>query len=131
MHQDYPQMSTMYITSEHIQQWIRTGKAKVIPVAIAEQLGEYLDRLPWLPDGNGLDSNQLEGSRVALPTLTDSEQPNWINSSSMSEDPFLVFWYVRSQPCIACDMEFVISNIDQAFWKAPGNRYVFGALGRH
>jgi hypothetical protein len=45
----------------------------------------------------------------------------------LGNDPLLIFWYVADQPCIACDPEFAITNIDQAFWKAPGKRYIFGA----
>lgn len=120
----------MYIASEHIEQWLRAGRAKVVPVAVATQLGAYLDQLPWLHGESGLDWSQLRGKQAVLSTLTELQQFDWLRSTLMGNDPFLVFWYVADQPCIACDAEFAISNIDQAFWKAPGKRYVFGARVR-
>lgn len=117
----------MYIASEHIQQWVRTGKAKVVPLGIALQFGEYLNQFPWLPGGSGLDWSHMKGHRVTLSTLTKSQTSDSLRATPLSRDPFLVFWYVADQPCIACDTEFGISNIDQAFWKAPGKRYLFGA----
>jgi|APAra7269096870_1048528.scaffolds.fasta_scaffold08991_1 hypothetical protein len=121
----------MYIASEHIQQWVRTGEAKVVSDAVASQLGEYLDHLPWLPSGNGLDWGVMKGNQADLSTLTEEQQFDWLRTTPMGGDPFLVFLYVADQPCIVCDMKFAISNIDQAFWKAPGKRYVFGASLRN
>jgi len=42
----------------------------------------------------------------------------------------VIFLYFADQPCIACETKFAITNFDQAFWKAPGKRYVFGASVR-
>lgn len=69
----------------------------------------------------------MKGSQVFLSTLTESQRLDWLRTTLMGNDPLLVFWYVFDQPCIACDAKFAISNIDHAFWKAPGKRYVFGA----
>lgn len=117
----------MYIAREHIEQWLRTGEAKVVPATVATQLGAYLNQLPWLLGGGGLDWSQMKGSKVDLSMLTESQQLDWLRTTLIGNDPLLVFWYVADQPCIACDAEFAISNVDRAFWKAPGKRYVFGA----
>lgn len=120
----------MYIASEHIQRWLETGKANIVPATVASRLGEYLDRLPWLPSGSGLDWSQISGSRAVLSVLTASQLNDWLGSTLLGNDPLLVFLYHPEQPCIACDMEFAISNFGQAFWNAPGKRYMFGASVR-
>ena len=117
----------MYIASEHIREWIRTETARVVPVATATQLGGYLNQLPWVVGGSGLDWGQIRGERFSLSTLTESAQLGRFRSTLLGSDPIMVFWYVADQPCIACDANFAMANIDQAFWKAPGLRYVFGA----
>jgi hypothetical protein len=117
----------MYVAAEHIEQWLRAGKAKLITDAVASQLGAYLNQLPWLPAGGGLDWSQMKGSPITLSAFTEQQQHDWLRTTLMGNDPLLIFWYVPDQPCIACDVDFAISNIDQAFWKAPGKRYLFGA----
>ncbi|MET3444714.1 hypothetical protein [Ralstonia sp. 1138] len=117
----------MYITSTHVQQWLHTGKAKTLPVEVAAQLGDHLNRLPWFPGGGGLDWNQLAGNRLDLSTLTEEKLDDWLRSTVMGGHSHLVFFYADNQPCIACDVEFGMANIDEAFWGAPGKRYVFGA----
>jgi hypothetical protein len=121
----------MYISSEHIEQWKRAGKAIFVSTEIAKKIGEHLDQLPWNPSGTGLDWEKIGGSRAALSELTEQQRINWLESTSLRNDAFLVFWFSPNQPCIACDFEFAISNIEQAYWKAPGKRYVFGASINH
>lgn len=118
----------MYISSEHIQQWIKTGTAFVVSTEIAAELGEYLNQLPWLPGGSGLDWGQIPGIRADLSTLSECEQIDWLKSTPLGGDPLWVFWYVDNEPGIACDRIFAIQNLDQAFWKAPGKRYIVGAV---
>ena len=37
----------MHVKAEHTEQWLRGGKAALIPDAIASQLGACLNGLPW------------------------------------------------------------------------------------
>lgn len=117
----------MHITTSHIQQWLHTGKAETLPAEVSAQLGPHLSRLPWLPGGTGLDWSQLAGNRLDLSTLTAEKQDGWLRNTVMGGHSHLVFFYSDDQPCIACEIEFGMANIDQAFWSAPGKRYVFGA----
>lgn len=117
----------MYVLSKHIQQWLQAGTARTLPTEVAAQLGDHLNRLPWLPGGGGLDWSQLAGNRLDLSALTPENLDDWLRSTVMGGHSRLVFFYVDDQPCMACEIEFGIANIDQAFWHAPGKRYVFGA----
>lgn len=117
----------MYIASKHIQQWLKTGNAKVLPVEVASRLGDQLATLPWLSGGGGIDWNQLAGTRVNLSALTQARLDDWLCNTVMGGHSHLVFFYADDQPCITCDIKFGVANIDQAFWGAPGKRYLFGA----
>jgi hypothetical protein len=116
----------MHIASEHIQEWIRTGKGLVVPVEIAIRFGQYLNGLPWLASGTGLDWSRIKGKKVMLCTLNEGQRASWLASIPIGGDPYLAFWYEPDEPCVACESAFAFSNFDQAFWKAPGRRYVFG-----
>lgn len=116
----------MYIASEHIQEWIRTGKALVVPVKISTQFGQYLNGLPWLANGGGLDWSRIRGSECALTTMDELQRTSWLISTPMGRDQCLAFWYSQNEACIACESVFALSNLDHAFWKAPGKRYLFG-----
>ncbi|CAJ0705284.1 hypothetical protein LMG19089_03801 [Ralstonia edaphis] len=117
----------MYVLSKHIQQWLQAGTARTLPTEVAAQLGDHLNRLPWLPGGGGLDWSQLAGNRLDLSALTDEKLDHWLCSTVMGGHSHLIFFYADNQACIACEIEFGMANIDQAFWGAPGKRYVFGA----
>jgi len=45
-----------------------------VPATVATQLGAYLNQLPWLLGGGGLDWSQMKGSKVDLSTLTESQR---------------------------------------------------------
>ena len=115
---------TMRVASEHIQAWIRTGKGFVLPVEIAGRFGQYLDGLPWC--GTGLDWSRITGKKLVLGTLNEEQMAAWLASVPIGRDPYLVFMYAPDEPCLACESAFAFANIDQAFWKAPGKRYMFG-----
>lgn len=117
----------MYVLSKHIEQWLHAGTAEVLPVEVTAPLGAHLARLPWLPGGSGLDWTQLAGTPLDLGALTREKQDDWLRSTVMGGHSHIVFFYADNQPCLACGTEFGLANIDQAFWGAPGKRYIFGA----
>jgi len=117
----------MYIASDHIQKWITIGDALIVSVDISAQLDKWLMDLPWLPSRSGLDWGQMCSRQTSLASLTEPKQMKTFLSTSFDCDPYLIFLFAANEPCIACKSEFAIQNIDYAFWKAPGNRYMFGA----
>lgn len=117
----------MHIASEHIQQWIRTGKAVHISPDAVIGFADFLNTLPWSKSGNRLDWMLIGGIEANLAALSDAQLIEWFRSTPLGRHPYLVFWFAPNEDCIACESEFAIVNIDHAFWKAPGTRYLFGA----
>lgn len=117
----------MHIGKKHIQEWIRAGHAIVVAEDIAAQFGRHLDELPWLASGSGLDWTRLKGRMVDLSKLDVSHLGNWLTSVPVGEAPYIVFWYSSYEPGVACERSFAVSHLNEAFWMAPGKRYVFGA----
>lgn len=117
---------TTYILSEHIQNWIQGGICQSVSAEVATEFGDFLNAQPWAGSGNGVDWNKIGASELSL-TLDDSQRIDWLSSSCFRDCRFIVFWYSPLSACLACDSEFAVCNIEQAFWKAPGKRYIFGA----
>lgn len=117
----------MYVASDHIRKWITSGDALIGSVDISAQLDKWLMDLPWLPSGSGLDWGQMCSRQTSLASLTEPKQMEKFLSTSFDCDPYLIFLFSANEPCIACKSEFAITNIDYAFWGAPGKRYIFGA----
>jgi hypothetical protein len=117
----------MHISNEHIQEWIRSGRATVMPSDAGAGFGTFLNTLPWSAGGSRLDWAMIDGVEANLSVLTGAQLVAWLRSTSLGGDPYLVFWFAPDEACIACKSDFAITNIDQAFWKAPGIRYLFGA----
>lgn len=113
-----------YIEAKHIQRWIGDGSAVPVPVDVSKTLGEYLEELPWSQSGTGLDWEVLVGRRLDLSRLNSQRQ--LLRSTFFEADPFVIFWYGCHEPGIACRAASAIDRIDEAFWGAPGKRYLFG-----
>jgi hypothetical protein len=117
----------MHIRSKHVQQWIRTGYAIVVTEDVTAQFGLHLEELPWLPSGSGLDWTRLKGLATDLSRIDAPHLTNWLAHMPLGGDPYWVFWYSSEEPGIACEKAFAASHLSEAFWTAPGKRYVFGA----
>lgn len=117
----------MYIEREHIQKWLNDRVVTLVPVDVSKDFDDYLLQLPWQESGSGLDWLRLNGRRAVLSQMTEFEQLTWFQSNPVGADPLVVLWYVGHEPCIAADPAFALANLDEAFWGAPGKRYMFGA----
>ena len=117
----------MQIESGNIRNWVDSGYAKIVPEEVAFQFGNYLNGLPWLPSGTGIDWGHLPHEIVDVSVATEMQRIDWLASTLLRDDPYLVFWYGPNEPCIACLSRFAVVNIETAFWRAPGRRYLFGA----
>lgn len=113
----------MNVLAEHIQKWVENGHAVVLAVEFSSRFSDYLSTLPWRSGGAGLDWGKIKGERFSLSALESS--PVTERPALLEHGGYVVFWYSARELCIACDADFAAVNIDSAFWKAPGKRYIF------
>jgi hypothetical protein len=113
--------------SERIQDWIHSGLARIVPPHSVAGFYEFLKTLPWSSGGGQLDWTLIEGTKADLSALTPAQLLSWFRTTPLGRDPYLVLWFAPNEACIACEADFAVINLDQAFWKAPGTRYIFGA----
>ncbi|WP_345140102.1 hypothetical protein [Flavobacterium ginsengiterrae] len=50
-----------------------------------------------------------------------------VKKTKIGRNSHIVFWYKSGQPSLMCKKEFALQNIDTAYWKTPGKRFMFGA----
>lgn len=117
----------MQIANEHIQAWLKSGKAQLVPINIASEFDAHLRVLPWNVSGSGLDWTQIGNTRANLAELSAIQLVEWLHATAFKDDSHLVFWFGPNEPCIACESHSAILEIDHAFWKMPGRCYLFGA----
>lgn len=112
--------------SKIFKEWLDSNLAVLVPAAIADELVRCVEALPWSA-GTRLDSEVIGGEEANLARLTGAQRVDWIERTSLRDDPYLIFLYRGGEPCIACEMKFGLENIEVAFGGAPGVRYLFGA----
>jgi len=117
----------MHIESDHIRGWIESGEAIFVAREISFEFGRYLSEQLWMPSGMGIDWGGNQAREINISAATARQKIDWLKSTCLRNEPYLVFWYGPDEPCIACRSDFAIINIDYAFWRAPGKRYLFGS----
>lgn len=120
----------MEIDSEHLQEWIADGRAVALSADVARNLVEHIERLPWNRVGTRLDWQVLDGVRADLARTSLAGLPEWIKSTAMRDDEYLVFVFDRDEPCLACASELGLTQIDYIYSGTPGVNYFFGAERR-
>jgi hypothetical protein len=120
----------MKIARNHINDWIKSGKAVPAPASLSERFAQYLESLPWGFGGMGLDWSRIAGIEANLAVQSHEDLLQWLRLTALAKDDCVVFCFGRSEPCLVCDIKFGIGNVDAAFWGVPGRRYLFGANWR-
>ncbi|MFC5742470.1 hypothetical protein [Dyella tabacisoli] len=68
----------------------------------------------------------MSGISVNLSEIHWDDIGQWIKGGKIGADPYIGFLYSPDEPCIVCEFNFAMANMDTAFWRAPGRRYIFG-----
>ncbi|GHB26643.1 MULTISPECIES: hypothetical protein [Streptomyces] len=113
-----------YIESEHLAQWISSGRASVPPQEACVKFHDYLVEFPWLPtrlDWRNIDHEEVDASDVSEDEFVSRALRYRVGSHS-----HLLALFSPEQPGIICSMSDGLSNLDFIFWKAPGIRYFCG-----
>ncbi len=116
----------MRILNEEVDSWLRSGVAVELPVALGNKLLRHVgDSFPW--QFSSLDWERIGGRHFVFSELTSDILFVDKVSSMMPGDSHLIYLYGIGDCPVVCPIEFGIKNVDVAFWKAPGNRFMFGA----
>lgn len=115
----------MHVLQDHLQRWVLAGTASILPVETSRALGQHLEGLPW--EGTHLDWKCLRVRAIDLSRTPAAELPAAFADTLIGQDSHVVFLFEPEEPSIVCEADFAFDNLDAAFWKAPGTRYMFGA----
>lgn len=115
----------MHVEEQHLQSWLNSGRARLVPVEMADSFGAYLDTLPWV--GTSIDWSRIPSQSVQWCELSNEGLVSWARSTRAGRHTHLVACFSPAEPALLCEFDDGIRNLDVLFWAAPGVRYVFGA----
>ncbi|ELQ6018340.1 hypothetical protein SM104_002997 [Cronobacter sakazakii] len=121
-----------FLNSELLSDWLSHG-AIISDIDLSKDFSHILSGLPW--QAGHLDFNKLESMRASLNDLLNDEGDicfekicYWLSNHEIINTKHVAFWYSEDQPCIICNKEFGLQNIDSAYWGVPGWNYMFGCM---
>jgi hypothetical protein len=113
-----------YIDSEHLADWVSSGRASAAPADVCAAFHDELIKFPWLPtrlDWRTLRHVTLDVAEVGEENIVDEFTKHGIILRS-----HLLVLFVPDQPGLVCVMGDGLKNLDYIYWKAPGVRYFCG-----
>lgn len=116
----------MIRSNEIVESWVAKNVAIIVPDRISNQFDLFLNNLPWNIAKTGIDWTKVGAREFVLRNKSDEEIVDFLAVSRLGLHSHLAFWYNRENIAVACPIDFAFRNIDTAFWKAPGRRYMFG-----
>ncbi|ELQ6223025.1 hypothetical protein ACM92K_003338 [Cronobacter turicensis] len=121
-----------FLNSELLSDWLRHG-AIISNVDLSKDFYHILSDLPWL--AGHLDFNKFNRLSISLSNLLNDEGDIcfekiycWLSGHEIIKAKYIAFWYSEDRPCIICDKDFGLVNIDSAYWGVPGWNYMFGCV---
>jgi hypothetical protein len=116
----------LHVDGQHIRAWLHNGTAHLAPQSVSAAFEAFLAQIPWTAAGTRPGWDRIGGNAFSLSGSTASELLAWRESVLIGHDPYVAFWYSGREPSLICEAEFAFSNLDTAFWMAPGRRFLFG-----
>jgi hypothetical protein len=119
----------IFVDDPHIQQFVRAGKVDLLDINIAKAADEFLDRyFPMQPISTTtiIDWKSLPSTMLPWNNVSDDEAYQWAKSTIAGQSTHGLLLFAADQPCIIGEFEFMIKNLDELVWKAPGPRVLYG-----
>jgi hypothetical protein len=118
-----------FIDDGVIKNWISNNNA-VISNSLSEVLFDKLSSLPW--EAGHIDYAKLNHRFGNIQDMLSDDGDikydkikAWLKESAFENSSHVLFWYGKVNPCVVCEVEFGLSNIDSAYWGVPGWNYIF------
>lgn len=117
----------MYVESDHLQEWIESGRASVLPVEVSGRFDEYLCSLPWLPAR--LDWRQIPYAVFDYQDAAWSgeEALDWARGLGFMEFDDALIMYSASEPGILCSVRDAFFELDFLTMGRVHPAYICGA----
>ncbi|ELY2798507.1 hypothetical protein SNN58_003327 [Cronobacter dublinensis] len=119
-----------FINLDLLKEWVN-NRAIISDITFSKKLSQILNELPWL--AGHVDFNEIENVTASITNLLNDESKlcfekicQWLDQCKINHSEYIAFWYSEDQPCVVCEREFALANIDSAYWGVPGWNYMFG-----
>jgi hypothetical protein len=110
----------------HLDDWVLTGRAILVPASVSAAFADYIEQLPWM--ASSLDWERMSpSSPVDLSDADKDEVFEWFTRTSLAKYSHVVAWYGPNEEGLAVEARDGIQHLDTLFWGAPGTRFAFGA----
>ncbi|MHC5178875.1 hypothetical protein I6G37_03650 [Serratia rubidaea] len=118
-----------FIDGGIINDWISQNNA-VISNSLSEVLFDKLSNLPW--EAGHIDYSKIKHRLGNIQDMLSYEGDiqyvklkYWLRESAFENGSHVLFFYGKNNPCVVCEVNFGLSNIDSAYWGGPGWNYIF------
>jgi hypothetical protein len=116
-----------YVMAEHIQNLIESQRIERLDSSFAKAAEAHLIRsFPMSSGSTILDWDRIPSRVLSWNTVTDDGAAAWTADTIAGHCTFGLLLFASNQPCLIGPFEFMIRNLDELVWKAPGCRILFG-----
>ncbi|MFF3274199.1 hypothetical protein ACFYWU_25200 [Streptomyces chrestomyceticus] len=113
-----------YIDSDHLAEWVASGRASVAPVSVSSAFHEALLEFPWTP--TRIDWRSVKHVTVDVADVGEENFVAEVAEHGLARHPYLLMLFSPDQPGLICAAVDGLENLDYMYWKAPGVRYFCG-----
>ena len=118
-----------YVDAEHIQDFLSRGDMECLGSEVSASAFNHLSQSHPLHSKSTttvIDWELIESTSIAWNCLSDDETAEWAKTTLAGICPFGLLAYNPTQPCLIGSLDFMVRNLDELVWKAPGCRLLFG-----
>lgn len=107
------------------EQWLREGRAQLLPHEISVAFDRYIMTLPW--EGSALDWDRLpRAEAINVVTASPAEFQAWVSRIALATHAHMAVWYSESEGGIVVPTDAGIAALDELYWKYASIRFCFG-----
>lgn len=116
-----------FVDAEHIRSLVEAGNLKLLDSATSKDAERHLERsFPLRNWSTIIDWDKLPSTKLDWNKVSDDEAVAWAMTATVGKCSFGLLLFDPEQPCLIGPIEFMVRNLDELVWKAPGCRILFG-----
>ena len=115
------------VDAEHIREKLISGELVCLDSSVAQLASRHLtETFPFAPFGTIVDWGRVPSKMLRWMTVSDEDTVVWASDTKAGKCTYGLLLYSPSEPCLLGPFNYMLSNLDELVWGAPGCRVLFG-----